>query len=109
GLRERESPGLPSSGPTTVDASRYEVTTHERCSRPPRSPTIVGSAVDTIVWSSAARNMPRPSAANTGTNAPPVRGACSADPLDLLRRAGGPPSDVQLSSCSVKADYRGLF
>src|SRR5438067_513610 len=41
-------------GPLTVDASRYAVTTHDRCWRPPRSPTIVGSAVDTIVWSSDA-------------------------------------------------------
>src|SRR3954449_8759119 len=38
-------------------ARRYAVTTHERCSRPPRSPTIVGSAVDTIVWSSDASSM----------------------------------------------------
>ncbi len=37
-----------------MDASRYAVTTQERCSRPPRSPTIVGSAVATIVWSSDA-------------------------------------------------------
>ena len=29
-----------------VEASRYAVTTHERCWSPPRSPTIVGSAVD---------------------------------------------------------------
>src|SRR5256885_13290356 len=41
-------------GPLTVDASRYAVTTHDRCCSPPRSPTIVGSAVDTIVWSSDA-------------------------------------------------------
>ncbi|HEX3268280.1 MAG TPA: hypothetical protein VHQ98_09895 [Gaiellaceae bacterium] len=37
------------SGPTTVEASRYAVTTQERCSIPPRSPTMVGSAVETIV------------------------------------------------------------
>ena len=36
--------------------------TQAMCEPPLRSPTIVGSAVDTIVWSSAARNMPHMSA-----------------------------------------------
>src|SRR5690606_32644635 len=36
-----------------VCASRYAVTTHASRSTPPSSPTIVGSAVATIVWSSA--------------------------------------------------------
>ena len=39
--------------------------------RPPRSPTIVGSAVETIVWSSAARNMPSISATKTVVSARP--------------------------------------
>jgi hypothetical protein len=39
------------------------VTTHERCSIPPRSPTIVGSAVETIVWSSEASSRTSISAA----------------------------------------------
>src|SRR5919204_3170767 len=60
-------------GVETVDASRYDVTTHERWFRPPRSPTIVGNAVETIVWSSAARNMPSISAAKTVQSARPVR------------------------------------
>ena len=34
------------------------MTTHERWLRPCRSPAIVGSAVETIVWSSDARNIP---------------------------------------------------
>src|SRR3954471_775543 len=51
------SPSLPYSGVTTVTARRYAVTTHERCSRPPRSPTIGGSAVDAIFWSSDASSM----------------------------------------------------
>ena len=38
------------------------MTTHERCWIPPRSPTIVGSAVETIVWSSAASSRTRTSA-----------------------------------------------
>jgi hypothetical protein len=40
----------------TVLARRYAVITQEYCDRPPRSETIRGSAVATIVWSSAARN-----------------------------------------------------
>ena len=48
-LRPKRSPSLPYSGVTAVTASRYAVTTHDRCSSPPSSPTIVGSAVDTIV------------------------------------------------------------
>ena len=32
------------------------MTTQERCWIPPRSPTIVGNAVETIVWSSEASN-----------------------------------------------------
>src|SRR6478672_4084564 len=57
-LRPWRSLILPYSGVVTVDATRYAVTTHERWFRPPRSPTIVGSAVATIVWSSAASSMP---------------------------------------------------
>ena len=49
-----------------VEASRYAVTTHERCWSPPRSPTIVGSAVATIVWSSDASRM-------TSISAPKIR------------------------------------
>ena len=61
-LRPYMSPSLPHSGVDTVVASRYEVMTQAMCEPPLRSPTIVGSAVDTIVWSSAARNMPHMSA-----------------------------------------------
>jgi hypothetical protein len=43
------SPSLPHSGVDTVEESRYAVTTHARCDPPCRSPTIVGSAVETIV------------------------------------------------------------
>ena len=48
---------MPYSGVTTVTARRYAVTTQERCSSPPSSPTIVGSAVETIVWSSDASSI----------------------------------------------------
>jgi hypothetical protein len=55
-LRPYRSPSFPYSGPVIVAASRYAVTTQERCEIPLRSPTIVGSAVETMVWSSAARS-----------------------------------------------------
>ena len=38
----------------TVEVSMYAVNTHEYCVIPPRSETTFGSAVATIVWSSAA-------------------------------------------------------
>ena len=41
----------------TVELSRYAVTTHERSWKPCRSVTICGSAVATIVWSSAASSV----------------------------------------------------
>src|SRR3954449_5214944 len=50
-------PSSPCTGVTTVTARRYAVTTQERCWSPPSSPTIVGSAVETIVWSSDASSM----------------------------------------------------
>src|SRR3954447_8497257 len=43
---------------TSVVASRYAVVIHAMCETPPRSPTMVGMAVETIVWSSAAMSMP---------------------------------------------------
>src|SRR5262249_39904635 len=61
-LRPYRSPSLPHSGVDTVDASRYAVTTQDRCDNPCRSPAIVGSAVATIVWSSAASSIPSSSA-----------------------------------------------
>src|SRR5215468_1666566 len=61
-LRPYRSPSLPHSGVDTVDASRYAVTTQDRWDSPCRSPAIVGSAVATIVWSSAASSIPSSSA-----------------------------------------------
>src|SRR5215470_12908021 len=61
-LRPYRSPSLPHSGVDTVDASRYAVTTQDRCDSPCRSPAMVGSAVATIVWSSAASSIPSSSA-----------------------------------------------
>ena len=50
-LRPYWSPSLPHTWVVAVLASRYAVTTQDRWLSPPRSLTIVGSAVDTIVWS----------------------------------------------------------
>ena len=47
----------PANGTTVVEATMYEVVTQVNRSNPPRSDTIRGSAVPTIVWSRAARNM----------------------------------------------------
>ena len=62
-LRPYWSPSFPHSGADTVVASRYAVITQDRWLSPPRSPTIVGSAVATIVWSSAASRIASISAA----------------------------------------------
>ncbi len=83
GFRPYMSPSFPYIGVDTVDASRYAVTTHERWFSPPRSPTIVGSAVATIVWSSAARNMPSMSAAKI-MRTEAVRGAVASTAADVI-------------------------
>ena len=57
-LRPNRSPNLPPRIVAMVWVRRYAVTTQLMCSAPPRSPTIVGSAVATIVPSSAARSIP---------------------------------------------------
>ena len=48
-FRPNRSPNLPASTVEMVSASMYAVTTQAMCPAPPRSPTIVGSAVETIV------------------------------------------------------------
>jgi hypothetical protein len=58
GFRPYRSEILPHNGVDAVEVTRYAVTTQDRWLRPPSSPTMVGSAVDTIVWSSAARRRP---------------------------------------------------
>ncbi len=57
-LRPNWSPNLPASTVAIVSARRYDETTHDRWPPPPRSPTIEGSAVETMVWSSAASSIP---------------------------------------------------
>ena len=54
GLRPWTSPSFPYSGTVTVEPSMYAVKTHEYWLIPPSSETTLGSAVATIVWSSAA-------------------------------------------------------
>src|SRR4051812_12251800 len=56
-LRPYKSLIRPHSGIETVAPSMYAVTTQAIWSRPPRSRTTVGSAVDTIVWSSEASSI----------------------------------------------------
>ena len=64
-LRPNWSPNLPASTVAMVSASRYDDTTQDRCSAPPRSPTMVGRAVETMVWSSAASSIPTRIVTNT--------------------------------------------
>ena len=64
-LRPKRSPNLPASTVAMVSASRYDDTTQVRWPAPPRSPTIVGSAVDTMVWSRAASSIPSSTVTNT--------------------------------------------
>lgn len=52
------SPSLPYNGVTIVAVMRYAVVAHAWCCRPCRSSAMVRIAVATIVWSSAARNIP---------------------------------------------------
>ncbi|SDK62162.1 hypothetical protein SAMN04487820_11035 [Actinopolyspora mzabensis] len=50
---------MPYDGMVTTRPSRQAVTVQETRSKPSGSPAIVGSAVATIVWSSAASRMRR--------------------------------------------------
>ena len=52
------SPSFPHKGVDTVEANRYDTTTHDRWLAPCNSPTIVGKAVETTVWSRADKNIP---------------------------------------------------
>ena len=56
-LRPSASPSRPSIGAAMVLAGRQETTTPEICSTLPGAPAIAGSAVETMVWSSAGRNI----------------------------------------------------
>jgi hypothetical protein len=48
---------VPNTGATAVDANRYAVITHDRLVTSWNCRPMVGSAVATMVWSSAARNI----------------------------------------------------
>ena len=72
------------------------MTTQDMCPAPPRSPTIVGSAVDTIVWSRAASSIP----STTVTKTRFIRRRswpASADGADALVDTAAPP-DVSTRS-----------
>ncbi len=57
-LRPYRSDSLPYSGVEIVEVMRKAVVAHAWREKPCRSSAIVRMAVDMIVWSSAARNMP---------------------------------------------------
>ena len=62
-LRPIMSPSLPTMGRAMVCASRKPVITHDMCSTPPSSPTMVGRAVEKIIWPSELMSIDRISAA----------------------------------------------
>ncbi len=70
-FRPNWSPSLPTTAEVIVCANKYAVTTQDTWLPPPRSPTIVGSAVDTMVPSSAASSMPSAIVANAMLRARP--------------------------------------
>src|SRR5438445_746991 len=98
----------------------YDVTTHERWFSPPRSPTIVGSAVDTMVWSSAASTLIRggsPCASRcsacrlAGDSFPAIAGWSDAESLRLaiVRARTHQCWASSLDNCSIEripASYR---
>jgi|SRR6478609_7801806 hypothetical protein len=53
-LRPKASPSMPYAGIATAIARVYAIITQDMCPNPPSSPTTVGSAVATMIWSSAA-------------------------------------------------------
>src|SRR5207302_1294063 len=103
-FRPYRSPNFPYSGPVTVDASRYAVTTHERCWSPPRSPTIVGSAVDTIVWSSDASRMTSISAPKTTR----TRWRCSPEVTPNSYHWSHEPNREDGRRMAERVDTRGI-
>src|SRR3954471_13588218 len=84
GLRPWRSLTRPQMGIETVAPRRYAVTTHESWSIPPRSPTIVGSAVATIVWSSEASSI----ASSRPAKVSAVRLSCMTDNPSVARSLG---------------------
>lgn len=81
-LRPNMSPSLPHSGVTAVDASRYAALTHAMSSNPFRSSAIRGNAVETIVWSRAAKRTARISALMAAAT-PPALGDADCCAFDI--------------------------
>lgn len=52
------SDNLPQRGIVTVEARMYPENTQLKCDKPPRLPTTVGMAVETMVASTAAKKLP---------------------------------------------------
>src|SRR5215210_7734631 len=93
------------TGMVAVEASRYAGGTHAYCSKPRRSAMILGSAVPTMVWSSATRNSASMSPATASTTPrPPASPSARPNALSnthlllhgLGERAEHPPQLPQL-------------
>lgn len=90
---------MPQIGVEAAVASVYAVTTQERCSRPPSSPTIVGIAVPMIMLSSIASSMAIMSASSTtrtlrgwgpSFSAPPLTSFFVSASIAVLHSPGAP-------------------
>src|SRR6185503_9835701 len=105
-LRPNRSPSFPYSGVTAVTASRYAVTTHDRCSSPPSSLTIVGSAVDTIVWSSDASSITSISPLTTRSTDRRSAGRSAIGSTTVLMKMKATAPDSSATLDAAHADHR---
>ncbi len=79
-LRPKRSPIFPQIGVDTVVPRTYAVTTHDRCARPPSSPTMRGIAVPTMKLSNIASIIAISSPGRTTSTSRRIpAGASSAD------------------------------
>ena len=107
-LRPIMSPSLPTMGRAMVCASRKPVITHDMCSTPPSSPTIVGRAVEKIIWPSELMSIDRISAARISPRLPRLFSttrawsATAADaPVDV---PGDAPVEAPVEAAAGMAD-----
>src|SRR5262245_9100490 len=99
--RPNRSPNLPASTVETASARMYAVTTQAMWPAPPRSATIVGNAVETMVWSSAASSMPSRIVTNTRfvRDLLSASGRSSAGAVTVLMARTVPSSPLLRSRC----------
>ncbi len=97
---------VPNTGATAVEASRYAVITQDRLETSWNWRPMVGSAVATMVWSSAARNIVSIRLIRMVRTSLGLSGACGAIGGASLRsmtspgRCGRPPRDGFGNVCS---------